>query len=90
MTEQTAVLAGLSIAITRPLHQGDSLVSRLRAQGADATTIPLLTIAPLVEAAQVEAVKAQLQALDRVDIAIFVSRNAAEQLLQALAAQAVD
>jgi uroporphyrinogen-III synthase len=90
MTEQTAVLAGLSIAITRPLHQGDSLVSRLRAQGADATTIPLLTIAPLVEAAQVEAAKAQLQALDRVDIAIFVSRNAAEQLLQALAAQAVD
>jgi uroporphyrinogen-III synthase len=85
MTEQAGVLAGLSVAITRPLHQGDSLVERLCAQGADATSIPLLTIAPLTEAAQIEAVKAQLQALDRVDIAIFVSRNAAEQLLHALA-----
>lgn len=81
------VLAGLSAAITRPAQQGDALAERLRRQGAHAVTIPLLAIAPLEDAAQREAVRLQLQTLSDIDVAIFVSRNAAQQLLLALAAQ---
>ena len=85
MTDTAGTLAGLSVAITRPAPQGEALAEHLRGCGAVASTIPLLAIAPLESAAQRESVQAQLQCLDTIDIAIFVSRNAAEQLLQALA-----
>jgi len=87
MTENEGLLSGLSVAITRPPQQGEPLAERLHAAGADTAIIPLLAIAPLDEAAQIEKVRACLQSLSTIDIAIFVSRNAAEQLLQALAAQ---
>lgn len=85
MTDTAGALAGLSIAITRPAPQGEALAERLRNCAAAATTIPLLAIAPLDSPAQRESVKTQLQNLGAIDIAIFVSRNAVEQLLQALA-----
>lgn len=88
MTETSGALAGLSVAVTRPAPQGDALVAQLRAYGAVATAIPLLAIEPLEEDAAQEKVRLCLQSLATIDVAIFVSRNAAEQLLQALATHA--
>ena len=82
-------LAGLSVAVTRPLGQGDALVQRLQSAGAQAVSIPLLAIAPLTDEAAKQRVADCLQQLARVDVAIFVSRNAAEQLLAALAAHGI-
>lgn len=84
MTE-AAPLAGLAVAVTRPARQNDALVQQLRAAGADVVAVPLLAIEPLQEPAQRQKIDAQLRQLPDCQMAIFISQNAAEQLLQALA-----
>lgn len=81
----TESLAGLAIAITRPQRQNDALIEQLRARGADATAIPLLSIEPLTDPAQRQHIVHCLQTLPQYYAAIFVSQNAAEQMLAALA-----
>lgn len=85
MPESGARLAGLHVVVTRPAEQGDVLVQGLREQGALVAAIPLLAIEPLAEPQRQARITAQLDCLSAGDIAIFISQNAASQLLQALA-----
>ena len=89
MTE-AAPLAGLAVAVTRPTRQNDALVQQLRALGASVSAIPLLAINPLQEPAQRAKIDTTLQQLADYQIAIFISQNAAEQVLLALAARSLD
>lgn len=81
----TAPLAGLAVVVTRPARQNDTLVSQLQVLGADVAAIPLLAIEPLTEPAQLALIDQRLAALRSCQFAIFISQNAAEQALQALA-----
>lgn len=78
-------LAGFAVAVTRPARQNDALLQQLQAAGADVTPVPLLAIEPLRTPTQRQKIDAQLRELPDCRIAIFISQNAAEQLLQALA-----
>ena len=80
-------LAEVTVAVTRPARQNDALVQQLQSLGATVVAIPLLAIEPLSEPAQREKIDAQLRELPRRQFAIFISQNAAEQTLQALAAR---
>lgn len=80
----TGSLAGLTVAVTRPAHQVQPLVSALQAQGAQAHAVPLLAFSALQTAAQQAIVDRQLAALAQMDFAVFISRNAADFLLAAL------
>lgn len=82
-------LAGLTIVVTRPARQNDMLVQQLRTLGADTTAIPLLAITPLQDAVQRQKIDAQLRELADCHLAIFISQNAAEQCLQALAERSI-
>lgn len=75
------------MAVTRPIRQNDALVRQLRALNAEVIAIPLLAIEPLREPAQRQKIDAQLRNLPHCQLAIFISQNAAEQVLQALAAR---
>ena len=85
MTDKS--LAGFAIAITRPARQNDALVQHLRALNASVVAIPLLAIEPLDEPTQRQKIDVQLCDLPHYQMAIFISQNAAEQVLQALAAR---
>jgi uroporphyrinogen-III synthase len=78
-------LTGFTVAVTRPARQNDALVQQLRALGATVIAIPLLAIEPLREPAQRQKIDTQLHDLPNCHMAIFISQNAAEQVLQALA-----
>ena len=66
-----SVLAGLTIVVTRPRQQGESMASTLRAAGAIVIDLPVLEIVP---------VECTIDAgmLSRTCLAIFVSANAVE------------
>lgn len=83
-------LTGLAVAVTRPLRQNDALVKQLQASGADVTAIPLLAIEPLADTAQRQTIDQQLRELPDCQFSIFISQNAAEQALQALAERQLD
>lgn len=78
-------LAGLAVAVTRPAHQADALIARLSDVGATAYKLPLLALRPLSDAESVAAIDRQLAVLNQFDFAIFISRNAVDFTLQALA-----
>ncbi len=84
MATDAQALAGLAVAVTRPARQNDRLLQSLRAQGADASAIPLLAIQPLQDPDAVQRIGQQLQALPDCHFAIFVSQNAAGETLAAL------
>lgn len=66
-------LQGVSVLVTRPAHQADSLCNVLAAEGASALRMPALEIVPCVN----DALPTELAThLDRFHIAIFVSANA--------------
>ncbi len=78
-------LTGLTVAVTRPARQNDALVQQLLALNASVVAIPLLAISPLSEPEQRQKIDTQLRDLVNWQLAIFISQNAAEQGLQALA-----
>jgi uroporphyrinogen-III synthase len=78
-------LAGLTVVVTRPARQNDALVQQLRTLGANTAAIPLLAIEPLQVALQRQKIDTQLRELPDCQLVIFISQNAAEQCLQALA-----
>ena len=82
-------LTGLTIIVTRPARQNDSLVEQLRSLGANVIPIPLLSIEPLQEPEQRQRIDSQLHRLAEYQTAIFISQNAAEQTLLALAAREI-
>ena len=80
--ETQAVLTGRGILVTRPVHQADRLCRLIEALGGRAVRFPVLEIRAPGDPA---AVKDGLLRLPDYDLAIFVSANAVEFTLAALA-----
>ena len=68
-------LAGVGVIVTRPARQAAGLSRQLAALSATPIVFPAIVVLPPANRAALDAVHA---ALDRFDIAIFVSANAAE------------
>jgi len=71
-------LTGLHVVITRPVAQAQPWATRLNELGAKTTVISLLEINPVLDNAQIQAVKNLILNLDLYAKAIFVSQNAVE------------
>lgn len=69
----TQALAGRTILVTRPVHQAAGLVQRVEAAGGEAFVFPALAIEPIAA----DRLADSLARLAAVDIAIFISPNAA-------------
>lgn len=74
-------LAGLRVAVTRPVAQSEGLSARIAELGGVPLSFPLLEVAPPADAAHL---RSQLQSLSRFDLLVFISPNAARFGLQAL------
>lgn len=71
---RTGPLAGIRVVVTRPRHQRSALVDRLRAEGAEAVSVPTIAIVePLDEG---EALAAALASMDSYSWVVFTSANA--------------
>ncbi|MBI5330675.1 MAG: uroporphyrinogen-III synthase [Betaproteobacteria bacterium] len=81
MSPQVA-LAGLGILVTRPAAQSAGLMRRLADLGAEPLLFPALAILPPADPA---ALARTLAHLDRYDLALFISPNAVERGLAAVA-----
>ncbi len=66
-------LAGITIAVTRPIDQAEALCEAITHLGGKAVLFPLLAIAPLQD---YHAFERQLAQLETTDWAIFISSNA--------------
>jgi uroporphyrinogen-III synthase len=75
-------LNGISVLVTRPAHQAGPLCDRIAAAGGRAIRFPLLSIRDLSAAPEI---KSRLSHLDHYKIAIFISPNAVEIGLAAIA-----
>jgi uroporphyrinogen-III synthase len=73
-----AVLEGVGVLVTRPRRQAEELVTAVQALGGRAVEFPVIEPRPRSE----EDISADVAALARPDIAIFVSANAARLGLQ--------
>ncbi|MGM0632403.1 MAG: uroporphyrinogen-III synthase [Pseudomonadota bacterium] len=73
----SAPLAGLTVLLTRAEPLLSESARALEAAGARVLPIPLIRIEPVHEPAAVQAVKNAIMELDRYDMAIFISTNAA-------------
>lgn len=71
-------LTGLHIVVTRPQAQAEPWAERLRKLGAQTTVISLLEIVPVLDSAQIQAIKNCILDFDLYHKAIFVSQNAVE------------
>lgn len=74
-------LADKGVVITRPLQQAEALGAALLAAGARVILFPTIEILPPADPAALEAV---VDRLDRYDIAIFISPNAARAAMTAI------
>ena len=70
-------LQGLSVLITRPEGQGDSLVELLNSQGASVVHVPLMRIEAVTDPNIVARARQRVANLDQYEAAIFISSNAA-------------
>ena len=70
----------MRVLVTRPAPQAADWVARLGEAGIDAVALPLIRIAP---AADAQAVGSAWTALPAMQLAVFVSPNAAEQFMAA-------
>ena len=77
-------LTGLGILVTRPAHQAEGFCTLIEAEGGTAFRFPVLEIAPPADPAPLAAL---LERLDEFDLAIFISINAVEQILDAVEAR---
>lgn len=77
-------LARLGVVLTRPRRDGERLARELEAEGARAFVFPAIEIVPTPPS---PARDAAIDMLDRAALAIFVSANAVEQGLAAVAAR---
>ncbi len=75
--KETGDLRGLTVLVTRPAGQGESLVAAIRAMGARAVHFPLLVIEPVADPSRQAVITQQIQELDNYHVLIFVSTNAA-------------
>ena len=77
-------LAGRSIVVTRPAWQAERLAALVRAAGGEAIVFPVIEIG---DAEDPRALHALIDRLDEFDLAVFVSPNAANKGMQAIAAR---
>ena len=77
-------LAGLGVVLTRPRRDGERLARELEREGARTFVFPAIEIVPSPPS---PARDAAIDSLDRAAFAIFVSANAVEQGLAAVAAR---
>jgi uroporphyrinogen-III synthase len=82
----SANLSGMNILVTRPQEQQQELVNLIKAADGQAICFPTLEIAPTEKQ---DALTAQLSNLDRFDMAVFVSPNAARFVFDALQAESL-
>jgi uroporphyrinogen-III synthase len=73
--DTATALAGVSVLVTRPRHQSDTLVNLIEARGGTAIRFPVIEILP---ARDERGARAALAKLDDFSLVIFVSRNAVE------------
>ncbi len=76
-------LQGLSVLVTRPKAQAQSLVQHINQLGGRAILLPLLAICAVADSARLQQ---QLATLSHFDLAIFISPNAVQYGMQAIAA----
>lgn len=82
-----ANLAGRRILVTRPSHQAGELMQSILAAGGEPVLFPLLEIRSIADPARLYA---QLAALPNYQLLIFISPNAVEFGMAAMAAAGVD
>ncbi|MDP6413577.1 MAG: uroporphyrinogen-III synthase [Gammaproteobacteria bacterium] len=73
----STILQGMNVLVTRPLHQQQSLCDAIESCGGETTRFPLIEILPLTEEGDITAIEKQISGLNRYQILIFVSSNAA-------------
>jgi uroporphyrinogen-III synthase len=78
---ESASLSGVRILVTRPKDQQQELIDLISAAGGEAISFPTLEIGPTSDR---DSLKHRLHELQRFDIAIFVSPNAARYVFEAL------
>ena len=71
-------LSGIKVLVTRPVHQQQSLIDAIQAEGGVPISMPLIDIDPLTKEEIANETMASIRNLDRYDIVIFVSSNAAQ------------
>ncbi|MBX2882811.1 MAG: uroporphyrinogen-III synthase [Granulosicoccus sp.] len=81
MPTHNATLAGVSVLITRPGDAGQELADRIRDLGGQPIIIPVIDIVYLAES---DAMTSAVKAMDRTDLAVFVSRHAAISYVKTL------
>lgn len=69
-------LSGLTVLITRPRDQADTLKHLIESAGAQALSLPLIEISALVDAGAIQNLKDKVLELDSYQALIFVSTNA--------------
>lgn len=74
-------LSGLTVLITRPTHQAESLCQMVQAAGGEPWRLPTIDIVP---SADTLALQGCANNLDQFDMAIFISVNAVEYAMPAL------
>ncbi|WP_455200806.1 uroporphyrinogen-III synthase [Kaarinaea lacus] len=74
-------LDGLTVLVTRPVHQAEKLCSLIESQGGNVLRFPVIEITEPRDTARLSNV---LQRLNQFDIAVFISRNAAERGIQVI------
>lgn len=82
------VLNGRGILVTRPAQQAAALCAAIEAAGGRALRFPVLDIRPAADPAAVQAGLARLLRPGNYDLAIFVSANAVQYTVAALAPRA--
>ena len=70
-------LAGLRVLVTRPEAQAATLNAAIVRAGGEAIPAPMIRIVPLEDPQSRIAITSRLQQLDRYDMALFISSNAA-------------
>lgn len=71
-------LRHLQVLITRPLEQAREWERELRGLGADTALLPVMSIEPVSEPAELQRVKERMMALADYQKVVFVSRNAVQ------------
>ncbi|MCB1747454.1 MAG: uroporphyrinogen-III synthase [Gammaproteobacteria bacterium] len=79
-------LDGISVLVTRPMDQNESLARAIEDQGGVAIRTPMIVIAGLADDS---AARKAVASLKKTDIVIFVSKNAAEFGLELIAREGV-
>ncbi|MDR2877025.1 MAG: uroporphyrinogen-III synthase [Chromatiales bacterium] len=73
LAERAEPLAGTRILVTRPAHQAQALCELIRRDGGEALALPVIEIAPPVDA---QLAAQRVASVHEFDVAVFVSPNA--------------